>query len=989
MKILTEEEIVEYHASPAISAESQDYEFSLDDKELSFIKKRESVDIQVYYRLLLGYFRLKPIKIQFDPTRSEPDLKHIVRKYYPGLTRELVPLSAARKSNIYSRIFSAVGINSFDLSEKEKLQTYLAQEVRTKLDPRELLDQALDWLAHQNIERPSYRIINMVISDVTNLEKSRIKELVKNHLTENTKSIFLRLLNDPNSKDVFDAIRYQATDFRPSQINKEARAYDCLREIYEDVKMLVSLLKLSKPAIEHYAALFNYHDAWEHKRSDQLNFYLYFSCFVCLRFMDITDYFVSAFYYHYTATHSSAREYVKKRIISEREGMADLMIKVGGVLDLHGDESVTDNDLRNKAEVILPSSQREIVAKYLKSIDVDEEMYYWEYIDSIQGKSLRIIRKLFTFLKFVEPSSKLALFNQTLKLKSDLETENRCITFDDRLIYKKNRVHLYNDEKSLIPHRAEYYTYRLIASRLYKSHWGVENSSEFSPLVESLVDIDVFEKDGDTMIEAINSANLDMPIEELLAMKREQFNTLKSRVVERISSRENESVILTTASGKKTWTVKQLKGRNEVNDRIFSNLPKQGISSVIAIVARETGFYDRIKHMKYRHKDSDFSGKFISCLIANATRLGVHKMADLCPFSYDELKNFEANYFREPALGNAADCISDEISKLEIFKYYNFRPDVLHGSIDGQKFGSKRNTVRTRYSSKDFGKGKGLSALTLSINHVPVNIEIMPLNHHESHYTFDLLYNNASQLQPDVLSTDTHGTNKCNFALLDLFGWTFAPRYKDVGSELDKLFSVSETENGFSIELTKPIDDKKIIEGWKHTQRICISLHQKEVRQYEIVKKISRSTESDRMLDALREYDRLVKAIYLLEYIDDDNLKRYVQKALNRGEAYHQLQRAISKVNGQSNFRGQGDREIDIWYSCARLLANCIIFYNSALLSNALTRFEREKKELYIEMLKKISPVAWGHLVFNGEYSLDDIIKLPSILDLSLNILNA
>ena len=143
------------------------------------------------------------------------------------------------------------------------------------------------------------------------------------------------------------------------------------------------------------------------------------------------------------------------------------------------------------------------------------------------------------------------------------------------------------------------------------------------------------------------------------------------------------------------------------------------------------------------------------------------------------------------------------------------------------------------------------------------------------------------------------------------------------------------------------------------------------------------------MLDGLRKYDRLGKVIYIFDYIDDDNLKRYVQKALNRGEAYHQLQRAISKVNGQSNFRGQGDREIDIWYSCARLLANCIIFYNSALLSNALTRFEREKKELYIEMLKKISPVAWGHLVFNGEYSLDDIIKLPSILDLSLNILNA
>jgi len=988
VKILSEEEIAEYPAPPVISIENQEYEFSLDDNEGSYIKKRESDDMQIYYRLLLGYFRLKPIKIDFNAHRSALDLNYIVQKYFPDLKRNLVPLTAARKSTIYTRVLIALGFASFDLNARNKLSNYLTLEAKTKLDPRELLDQALDWLSHNNTERPSYRAITEIISDVINLEKTRVKNLVQKNLNITTKEMFLSLLNDENSKDVFDSIRYQATDFRFSQINKEGRAYECLSQVFEDVQGMVFELKLSKPIIEYYASLFHYHDAWEHKRSDPLLFHLYFSCFIYIRYRDITDFFVSAFEYHYRNTHSSAKEYVKQRIVSEREGMEELLIKVGSVLDLHGDKKTADKDLRQKSEDILPEKDRQIVTNYLKSVESDEEAYYWEYIDSIQGKNLKLLRKLFKFLRFVEPSSKLALFHQVEKLKVDLKTENKCLTFDDRLIWRKNRVPLYDEDGAIMSHRAEYYIYRLIAGRLYKTHWGVENSSEFSPLEESLVGVDQFETDGDRMIAAINSDHLDMPIEELLALKHQQFNTLLKRVVKRIKSGENESVILTTASGKKTWTVKQGKGRGEVNDRIFLGIPKRGISSVIAIVARETGFYDRIRHMKFRQKDENFSGKFISCLIANATRLGVHKMADLCPYSYDELKNFESSYLRVDSLENAADCISDEISKLEIFKHYNFRSGVVHGSIDGQKYGSRRNTVRTRYSSKDFGKGKGLSALTLSINHVPAQVGIMPLNHHESHYTFDLLYNNTSQVQADVVSTDTHGTNKCNFALLDLFGWVFAPRYKDVGSVLDQLFTVEDTENGLSIELAKPIDDKKIVNGWKNVQRICVSLHQKEVRQYEIVKKISRSTESDKMLDALKEYDRLTKAIYLLEYIDDDNLKRYVQKALNRGEAYHQLQRAISKINGQSNFRGKGDREIDICYSCARLLANCTIFYNSALLSNALMRLEKQKKIQAVDTLKKLSPVAWEHLVFNGEYPLDDITELPSILDLSRNILN-
>jgi len=51
-------------------------------------------------------------------------------------------------------------------------------------------------------------------------------------------------------------------------------------------------------------------------------------------------------------------------------------------------------------------------------------------------------------------------------------------------------------------------------------------------------------------------------------------------------------------------------------------------------------------------------------------------------------------------------------------------------------------------------------------------------------------------------------------------------------------------------------------------------------------------------------------------------------------------------------------------------------------------RLEKQKKIQAVDTLKKISPVAWEHLVFNGEYPLDDITELPSILDLSRNILN-
>jgi hypothetical protein len=71
---------------------------------------------------------------------------------------------------------------------------------------------------------------------------------------------------------------------------------------------------------------------------------------------------------------------------------------------------------------------------------------------------------------------------------------------------------------------------------------------------------------------------------------------------------------------------------------------------------------------------------------------------------------------------------------------------------------------------------------------------------------------------------------------------------------------------------------------------------------------------------------------YLLDFIDDPALRQNVQKALNRGESYHRMRRAISYVNS-GKFRVKTGAEQQIWNECSRLIANAIIFYNTLLLS--------------------------------------------------------
>ena len=71
-------------------------------------------------------------------------------------------------------------------------------------------------------------------------------------------------------------------------------------------------------------------------------------------------------------------------------------------------------------------------------------------------------------------------------------------------------------------------------------------------------------------------------------------------------------------------------------------------------------------------------------------------------------------------------------------------------------------------------------------------------------------------------------------------------------------------------------------------------------------------------------------------------------------------------------------------HECGRLIANVVIAYNSILLSMLLNRRQTAEKEKFLEMLRKICPVAWQHIHFLGHYLFRNDhqpIDLEAILD--------
>jgi hypothetical protein len=145
------------------------------------------------------------------------------------------------------------------------------------------------------------------------------------------------------------------------------------------------------------------------------------------------------------------------------------------------------------------------------------------------------------------------------------------------------------------------------------------------------------------------------------------------------------------------------------------------------------------------------------------------------------------------------------------------------------------------------------------------------------------------------------------------------------------------------------------------------SLAQKDVTQATIIRKLSSYTRQNQTKKALWELDNICRTLYILDFIDDVSLRQSVQKALNRGEAYHRFRKSVAYMNN-GKFRVKTEAEQNIWNECSRLIANVIIYYNTALLSKVYEQKRAAGDEEAVATLAGVSPVAWRHVNLIGKF---------------------
>ena len=226
-----------------------------------------------------------------------------------------------------------------------------------------------------------------------------------------------------------------------------------------------------------------------------------------------------------------------------------------------------------------------------------------------------------------------------------------------------------------------------------------------------------------------------------------------------------------------------------------------------------------------------------------------------------------------------------------------------------------------------------------------------------------------------------HSVNKANFAILHWFGLRFEPRFTDLGDQLKELYCADDPAL-YEKCLIRPvgkIDCDLIIHQKPNIDQIVATLGLKEMTQGTLIRKLCTYTASNPTRRAVFEFDKLVRSIYTLRYLRNPQLERNVHRSQNRIESYHQLRSAIAQVGGKKELTGRTDIEIEISNQCARLIANAVIYYNSAILSRLLTKYEVSENAKALALITQMSPAAWRHILLNGHYTFQSDGKMINL----------
>ena len=963
--------------------------FKLDEAMKKYLKSLKHPFNKIGFLLQYGYFKVNGKFFTKDKFRPY-DVRYIAQRLsIPSSLNHLRNYTDRTRQNHRKMILKMLACTEF-WDMRDDFEKVISDMAKRQMHPRKIFYAVVDFLKRKHIELPNYNYMAKVITRKFRIFEKMILERLSQSLLPGHKDTLEALISgydDYYQRALITRLKtlYQST--RPSKIRHSLQNFLIIKKLFEELKPVIESLDLSTEATRYYAQ-------WVLKsKTSQISDlstpekkYLHLIAFIIHYFKvsqdTLVDILLKSVQQHINKAERTVQMVSHDFLLQKNKlassvlyGFEEAQTALEAVSQTLYNEALNSDEKLRKLRKIVPPREENVFllasktdAQALKK-QITLENQKKDYFKILSKRSRKMQNQVADIVKYLEfdfynGSQDLLKAIQFYKVEQNLRSSAPSSFLEEReyqeiFCGEKFQVSLY---KAIL--------FCKIAASIKSGHISLTHSYRYLSIESYLIDKTTWERDRKHILEKFHLEQFQ-DIDNVLGALKKRLDRQFLFVNKRIITKKNKHTKIYKSGGFSLHTPAALKpDYDSVADIIGKNkyIP---ILQMMAEINALTQFNSHFKHHKISGAKAKPSDKiFYAGIFALGSQIGLHKLANTAiGINYNTLVNTVNWYFSLENLYAVNHALTEIMGKLWLPKNFLREKTFLHTSSDGQKNCVSAESLNANYSYKYHGNGQGASIYRfIDERGILFYSTVFSSSEREAAYVIDGLYHDAN-VKSTMHSTDTHGYTEMIFAVSHLLGVTFAPRIKDVGSQnlvsFEKIRPDLE-KKGYPIQPSYYVREHKIKHDWDNVLRLIASVQMREHRASTILKRLNSYSKQHPLQEALREFGRIIKSIFILKYTDDVVLRQAIDKQLNKSELANSFATAMSF--GDKEIMEVHKEEQEQSAMCKTILQNVIILWNYIELTKIIMRSDKGTADALLEDIKNSSILTWQHVNLHGTY---------------------
>ncbi|MEL7079389.1 MAG: Tn3 family transposase [Cyanobacteria bacterium J06648_1] len=361
--------------------------------------------------------------------------------------------------------------------------------------------------------------------------------------------------------------------------------------------------------------------------------------------------------------------------------------------------------------------------------------------------------------------------------------------------------------------------------------------------------------------------------------------------------------------------------------------------------------------------------RLLLCLFGMGTNTGLKRInTGIDGENYQDLIYVRRRYIHKDQLRSAIAEIVN--ATFEIRLPHIWGEGTTTCASDSKHFGAWEQNLITQYHLRYGGRGV-MIYWHVEKNSTCIYSQLKTCSSSEVSAMINGVLKHCTSMEVKKNYVDSHGQSEVAFAFTHLLGFQLMPRLKRI--KVQKLYRphAGQTDAYPNLEpvMTRPINWDLIRQQYDQMVKYATALRLGTAETEAILKRFSKNPFKHPTYLALMELGRVIKTIFLCQYLDSEAIRREINEGLNVVERWNGVNNFIFYGKG-GEFASNRLESQELSVLSLHLLQICLVYVNTLMIQSVLAQ-KHWQKRLTARDLQAITPLIFGHVNPYGLFRLD------------------